>query len=136
MSSIFAGFFGSISSLSAMSHGMTSTSLPRTSLYLSIIWLGLFGAGKRCTMREMVDPTVFTALVRAIAQADAAEFANQYPAYAADIAGETRTALTALRSDPVHRDRYIRFMADMVYGERPDFGVAMDTVTGLAERVW
>lgn len=87
-------------------------------------------------MRELVDPTVFTALVRAIAQADAAEFANQYPAYAADIAGETRTALTALRSDPVHRDRYIRFMADMVYGERPDFGVAMDTVTGLAERVW
>ena len=87
-------------------------------------------------MRELVDPTVFTALVRAIAQADAAEFANQYPAYAADIAGETRTALTALRSDPVHRDRYIRFMADMVYGERPDFGVAMDTVAGLAERVW
>ena len=55
------------------------------------------------------------------------------PAYAADIAGETRKALDALRTDPAHRDRYDRFVAAMVYGERPEFDAAMTTVVELAE---
>ena len=72
-------------------------------------------------------------LARDIAAADAKEFRNQYPAYAADIAGETIKALDALRTDPVHRDRYDRFVAAMVYGERPEFEAAMATVVELAE---
>ncbi|MDT7555511.1 MAG: hypothetical protein QOI16_4618 [Pseudonocardiales bacterium] len=31
------------------------------------------------------------------------EFRNQYPAYAADIAGETQKTLKALQTDPAHR---------------------------------
>ena len=84
-------------------------------------------------MRDLVDPAIVAALARDIAAADAEEFRNQYPAYAADIAGETRKALAALRSDPVHHDRYIRFMADMVYGERPDFDTAMATLISFID---
>jgi hypothetical protein len=62
------------------------------------------------------------------------EHRNQYPAYHADIAGETRKALDALRTDPVPRSRYGDFVIAMVYGERPDFDEAMNTVTDLAGR--
>jgi hypothetical protein len=84
-------------------------------------------------MRALIAPSEVAALARAIAETDAQEFASQYPAYAADIAGETRKALDALRTDPLHRQRYDRFMADMVYGERPEFDAAMMTVVELAE---
>jgi hypothetical protein len=84
-------------------------------------------------MRDRIDPSEIGRLARAIAEADAEEFASQYRAYADDIAGETRKALDALRTDPLHRQRYDRFMVDMVYGERPEFDVAMSTVVELAE---
>ena len=87
-------------------------------------------------MREHLDTAVVVALARDIAAADALEFRNQYPAYAADQAGETRKALDALRADPLHRRRYTRFMADMVYGERPEFDEAFATVAGLAGVAW
>lgn len=61
---------------------------------------------------------------------------GQYPAYAADIAGETHKALDALRTDPMHRRRYDDFVAAMVYGERPEFGEALATVVGLTEAIW
>ena len=84
-------------------------------------------------MREHIDTAVVAVLARDIAAADAREFRNQYPAYEKDIAGETRKALAALRSDPLHRRRYEDFVAAMVYGERPEFEEALATVTGLAE---
>jgi hypothetical protein len=87
-------------------------------------------------MRDLVDPAEVAALARAIAEADAQEFANQYPAYATDIVGETRKALDALRTNPLHRERYIRFLADMVYGERAEFGEAMASVANLIVRTW
>jgi hypothetical protein len=80
-----------------------------------------------------VDPDAVGLLVRDIATADAAEFRNQYPAYAIDIPGETRKALDALQTEPVYRRRYDDFMAAMVYGERPAFDAAMATVVALAE---
>jgi nucleotidyltransferase AbiEii toxin of type IV toxin-antitoxin system len=82
-------------------------------------------------LHTLIDPAVVAEMARAIAENDAAEFANQYPAYAADIRGETRKALAALRTDPLHRARYERFMADMVYGERPEFDEALKTVTDI-----
>ena len=87
-------------------------------------------------MRALADPADVAALARVIAETDAEEFASQYPAYAVDIAGETRKALDALRSEPQHRERYARFMADMVYGERPEFDEALETVVGLAREAW
>ena len=83
-------------------------------------------------MRELVDPATVANLAQQIAENDAAQFAHQYPAYAADIAGETHKALDALRTGRLHRERYDSFVATMVYGERPEFRGAMATVSGLA----
>jgi predicted nucleotidyltransferase component of viral defense system len=82
-------------------------------------------------MRDLFNPAELAALARDIAAADAEEFRNQYPAYAADITGETRKAIEALRTDPLHRERYAGFVADMVYGERPEFDDALKTVTDI-----
>jgi hypothetical protein len=87
-------------------------------------------------MRGHLDLEVVATLARDIAAADALEFRNQYPAYAVDIAGETRKALDALRTDPLHRRRYDDFVSAMVYGERPEFSEAFGTVTGLAKDAW
>jgi hypothetical protein len=43
-------------------------------------------------LRGHVDPVAVADLARDIAKANAAEFRNQYPAYAIDIAGETERA--------------------------------------------
>jgi hypothetical protein len=50
--------------------------------------------------------------------------------------GEIRQALDALRTDPLHREHYTNFLADLVYGERMEFGEAMGTVNSLAKAVW
>ncbi len=83
-------------------------------------------------MRGHIDAAQAAALAGEITRTDAAEFRNQYPAYADDPAGETRKALEALRTDPMHARRYADFVAAMVYGERTAFDEAMSTVTDLA----
>jgi predicted nucleotidyltransferase component of viral defense system len=87
-------------------------------------------------LRNHVDRATVIALARDIAAADAEEFRNQYPAYHTDIAGETRKALEALRTDPVHRERYDRFVAIMVYGDQVEFEEAMETVADLVGSAW
>ena len=87
-------------------------------------------------MREHLSLAAVAILARDVAAADAAEFRNQYPAYAADIAGETYKALEALSNDAAHRRRYEAFLAAMVYGEKPVFGEAMRTVARLADMAW
>jgi hypothetical protein len=54
-------------------------------------------------LREHIDPAVMARLACEIATADAAEFGNQHPAYAADIQGETRKTILALQTDPAFR---------------------------------
>lgn len=87
-------------------------------------------------MQGHIDPGQVAALARDIAAADAREFRNQYPAYAADIAGETRKALDALHTDPAYRSRYGDFVIAMAYGERPEFEKALGTVDGLTSLIW
>ena len=84
-------------------------------------------------MRDHLDLRMVAMLARDIAADDAREFGNQYAAYAQDIAGETRKALDALRADPLYRQCYKSFLADMVYGEKPSFEDALATVIALAE---
>ena len=86
------------------------------------------------TMRDLIDPDEVARLARDIAATDAAEFRNQYPAYANDIVGETKKALDALRTAPVYRARYAGFVGGMVYGEQTEFDDAMATVTAMAQR--
>ncbi len=85
-------------------------------------------------MKDHIDPDQVAALAGEIARTDATEFRNQYPAYADDLAGETRKALEALRTDPTHARRFGEFIAAMVYGEQTPYGDAMSTVTTLAAR--
>ena len=85
-------------------------------------------------MQAHIDPGQVAALARDIAAADAKEFRNQYPAYAANIAGETRKALDAMRTDPAYRLRYRDFIIAMAYGERPEFDAAFTSVVALAEK--
>jgi predicted nucleotidyltransferase component of viral defense system len=86
-------------------------------------------------MREHVDMATVAALAAEIATTDATEFRNQYPAYLADIAGETRKALDALQNDAAHRRRYDDFVTAMVYGERPSFSEALAVTLIVAESV-
>ena len=85
-------------------------------------------------MREHIDMDQLAQLVPLIATADAEEFRNQYPAYAANIAGETQTAVIALQTDPIYRKRYDDFVAGMVYGERSGFDAALDTVVAVIKK--
>jgi hypothetical protein len=55
---------------------------------------------------------------------------------APDVAGETRKALDALRTDPAYRTRYDDFVIAMAYGERPEFDIALASVAVLAARTW
>jgi predicted nucleotidyltransferase component of viral defense system len=87
-------------------------------------------------MKDHIDLDQAVALAGEIAQTDAIEFRNQYPAYAANLAGETRKALDALRTDPLYARRYADFVAAMVYGEQTDYAVAIGSVTALAERAF
>jgi hypothetical protein len=84
-------------------------------------------------MRGHLDAVTVAALARDIAAADAQEFRNQYPAYAADVAGETGKALEALRDGPAHRRRFDDFVSAMVYGETAEYTAAFATITELAE---
>jgi predicted nucleotidyltransferase component of viral defense system len=84
-------------------------------------------------IREHLNMGIVAELARDIAAADAEEFGNQHSAYETDIPGETRKALEAFRNNPLHRQRYDGFLADMVYGEKPEFDEALATVITLAE---
>lgn len=83
-----------------------------------------------------IDRAAVVELARAIARADAQEFANQYPAYVSGIARETHYACTAIRSDPAIRERYVRFVADMVYGSDVDFDAAVNVLAALVHEAW
>ncbi len=85
-------------------------------------------------IRDDIAPDDVADLARDIALMDAAEHKNQYPAYYADIDGETRKALAAIENDPFYRGQYKNFVESMVYGEKPEFEKAFVTVKELATR--
>jgi hypothetical protein len=87
-------------------------------------------------MKEHVDLDQVAALAAEVARTDAAEFRNQYPAYADDHAGETRKALYALQTVPLHKQRYEDFVSAMVYGERVEFDATIGTVAALIEKTF
>jgi predicted nucleotidyltransferase component of viral defense system len=85
-------------------------------------------------IKDHIDLNQVIALAGEIARTDATEFRNQYPAYADDLAGETRKAVDALRNDPTYARRYADFTGAMVYGASVAYADAMNTVTVLAVR--
>ena len=85
---------------------------------------------------DHIDKAVAIDLARQISKTDAEEFKNQYPAYHADIAGETHKAMKAWTTEAARRSLYCNFVAAMVYSEAADFATAMATVAGLVNAAW
>jgi hypothetical protein len=67
--------------------------------------------------------------------ADVETYGHQFPAYRANPVGETLRAVKVLATDSTFADRYEMFQRDMVYGERADFAIAVDTILALAKRI-
>lgn len=83
-----------------------------------------------------IDRVAVAELARSIAHTDAQEFANQYPGYVNDIAGETHYARASILSDPAIRERYAQFVSDMVYGADVDFDAAVNIIASLVNEAW
>jgi hypothetical protein len=83
--------------------------------------------------RERYDRSSVVALAKEIMSQDAEEYRNQFPAYRDNPLDETRRALAALEKEEVHAIRYAEFVQLMVYGERPSYFDAMQTVSSLTE---
>jgi predicted nucleotidyltransferase component of viral defense system len=83
-------------------------------------------------LREHYDPAEVAALAREIMVADAAAYGNQFPAYREDPMRETLRAVGGLAADAGYARQYAEFQRLMVYGERPEFEMAISTVVALA----
>jgi len=87
-------------------------------------------------IRDHIDMPKAIELIRLIARQDADEFKNQFPAYFADIAGESRKAIDAWTQPHAGRDLYFNFVAAMVYGAQVDFKDAMSTTVAMVDAAW
>jgi predicted nucleotidyltransferase component of viral defense system len=86
-------------------------------------------------IRAHYDPAEVINLARAIMEADAKAFGNQFPAYRENPIAETLRAVAGLANNPDFANRYAAFRRDMVYGESPEFETAFATITALAGRL-
>lgn len=87
-------------------------------------------------IRNEIDLGTAVELARAVAQQDAAEFRSQYPAYFADIAGETRKGIEVWVNEPASKLLYDDFVAAMVYGESVAFTTAITTAVAMVDAAW
>jgi predicted nucleotidyltransferase component of viral defense system len=86
-------------------------------------------------IREHYDPVEVVALARDIMLGDAEAYGHQFPAYRENPIAETLRAVASLAADPTYASRYTSFQRDMVYGERGEFEIAMDTLRRLSEQL-
>jgi predicted nucleotidyltransferase component of viral defense system len=84
-------------------------------------------------IRAHYDPTDVSALAREIMASDAQTYGDQFPAYRDDPLAETLRAVECIGADPGFASAYATFQRDMVYGEAPDFEVAVATLRTLGE---
>lgn len=87
-------------------------------------------------IRDRIDLRGAVELARQVAQRDAAKFKSQYPAYHADIPGETRKGIDVWTREPAGRDLYDNFVAAMVYGEQVKFSTAIATSVAMVDAAW
>ncbi len=65
-------------------------------------------------------------------KADAETRGDRFPAWKKEPLGETLRAIEGIPKDKVFVDGYANFQRDMVYGEKPDFMTAMESLNALA----
>lgn len=80
---------------------------------------------------EDLHPGLFAKLVAG----DAAQFANQHPAFAANPLAELTRALAAIKADAALPQHYRRFLDDLVFGTPVDFNTALVTFDATATRL-
>jgi hypothetical protein len=83
-------------------------------------------------IREHYDAADVAVLAREIMQSDAETYGHQFPAYRDDPLAETLRAVEGIAADGDFAANYATFRRDMVYGEGPDFGTAIETLKALA----
>ncbi len=85
--------------------------------------------------RACYDASELAQLVLKIAYADAEAYGHKFPAYRDDPIGETLKGAAILASDSSYAEHYANFLRDMVYGDRPEFSVAMATIEELCQKL-
>lgn len=74
-------------------------------------------------------------IARTVMAQDAAERAENYPAYAANPLAETSRVIEVMATEKRFIESYDRHMLEMVYGERPAYEAAFQAVRRIAERL-
>ena len=83
-------------------------------------------------MQFAADGLPADAIFAELVKADARQFSNQYPEFAANPKQQMMLALAALKTDTRFRDFYAGFLDDLVYGETAGFDAAMSTFERVA----
>ena len=83
-------------------------------------------------IRGEYDAAEVAELACDIMLADAKTYGKDFPAYETDPLAETLKAIDGIAGDKGFAESYATFSRDMVYGDKPDFATAIDTLKALA----
>jgi predicted nucleotidyltransferase component of viral defense system len=86
-------------------------------------------------IRKQYDLADVASLAREIMLDDAKTYGRDFPAYEADPLAETLKAIDGIAADEACATNYATFVRDMVYGDRPDFATALQTLKSLAQEL-
>lgn len=86
-------------------------------------------------IRGHYDLDDIVTLIERIIPHDANLFGGQFPDYRTDPLGQTRLAVRALSERKEYEQQYANFLRDMVFGDRPTFTAAMNTVNEITARL-
>lgn len=86
-------------------------------------------------VRSQYDPAEVAKLAREIMPDEAAQRADDFPAYKADPLGETLKAIEGIAASADYKRDYETFRRDMVYGDGVDFDTAIKTLKELGEQL-
>lgn len=76
------------------------------------------------------------ALVCGVMRVDAEQFGRQHPEFLSDPVAELHHGLACLRDNPIHQERYERFIGPLVYHDSPpSWDEALQTVNELTHRL-
>lgn len=83
-------------------------------------------------IRESYDVADVGVLAQEIMLADAELRGDKFPAYQKDPIGESIKAIEGIAKDAEYAAGYATFRRDMVYGDAPEFAIAIETLRALA----
>lgn len=82
------------------------------------------------------DIAALRTLVHEVIQTDVAQFGNQHAQFVTNPADELLHGLGCLQTNPIHQDRYERFIGPLVYHDEPlSWNEALKTVNELAQQL-